>query len=539
MRPHFTRWPGRNQQATRIAFLVSTTRPAAAASTDFGANAYSYACVLDAMAPVLERFGTWRLIDQPESALAFAARVATSNGFRPVHLALAPPQSTYHVPGVPTVLFPFWEFPDIPNRNFGLDTRQNWARIARRAAAILTASPFTAEAFQRAGVDVPTVVVPIPAPPESFAMPAWDPNWVWSHDCRHLDLRPQPIPEGDPDRSDPLPCPASAADRGRLYRAAWRAYLWLYPRLNPATTARLVRAQRSLREAARESPSRLAYRVLRGAYRRGLRRGLSDQSIQRIRAIKNRMLVRYGVERAAPPPPLLPETTLRLSGIVFTSILNLRDARKNWTDLLSAFLIAFRDRPDVTLVLKLVTNTDREHADLTCFLGHYHGLRIGHRCRIIVTGQTLDEAAMAGLFRASTFYVNTSHAEGACLPLRQALASGRPAIAPVHSALADVMGDRVGLVIRSFPEPTSWPHDPSQRLETEQHRLVWQDIVETLRLGATIAAEDRPRYDAMAEAGRDLLREQASHDRVAEAIAEALTLLSPEAATTPAHNVAC
>jgi glycosyltransferase involved in cell wall biosynthesis len=532
MRPQLARAVA--DPSRRLAFLVSTTRPPGAAASHLGADAYSYACVLDALAPVLERFGTWRQVTHPESSLAFAAREAAARGFRPIHLALVPPQGAYSAPGVPTLLFPFWEFPRVPDRSFDHDTRQDWTRIARGAAAILTASPFTADALRRAGVACPVAVVPVPVPTSLFDLPAWDPAWTWTQTCRHLDLRPEP-------EAVPVPAstatPAAVAPCGALYRAAWRAYLWLYPRLRPETTARLVRAQRAVRRAARESPSRLAYGAVRALYRRTLKRVLSPEATARLRAAKDRVLSRLGLERAVPPPPLLAASPLALSGLVFTSILNLRDPRKNWGDLLSAFLVAFRDRPDATLALKLVTNPAREHDDATLFLRHYHALRIGHRCRIVVLVEYLDDAAMTGLMRATTYYVNTSHAEGACLPLREALAAGRPAIAPAHTALADVMDDAVGLVVESHPEPAAWPHDPSGRPETEQHRLVWQGLLDAFREGASLVDRDRPRYDALAAAARERMRDHASPDRVADALADALARL-PIGSPAPAGSTA-
>jgi glycosyltransferase involved in cell wall biosynthesis len=525
MRPHLARRP--RPDDAPLAFLVSTTRPAVAgaAASHLGANAYSYAHVLDLLAPILNRLGTVHQVEHPETSLAFAARRAVARGYRPVHLALVPPQEACFTPGVPTVLLPFWEFPRIPDRDFGHDTRQNWARIARGAAAILCASPFTADAFRRAGVTCPVAVVPVPVSRDAFETPAWDPSWTWTHTCRHLDLRPEPIATACPTESEPTP-PPPAPRRGHLYRAAWRTYLWLYPRLKPETTARLIRAQRWLRRAVKENPSRLLYRAARAGYRKTIKRLLSPQAAAGLRAFKNRTLARLGMERAVPPPPLLPSSPLSLSGLVYTSILNLRDPRKNWGDGLSAFLHAFRERPDATLVLKLVTNPAREHADLSLFLDHYHALRIGHRCRVVVIGEYLDDAALSGLVRASTYYVNTSHAEGACLPLREALAAGRPAIAPAHTALADVMDDTVGLVVRAHPEPAAWPHDPSGRPETEQFRLVWQSLLDAFRESAAIADRDRPRHDALAAAARERMREHAHPDRVADALAAALARLA-------------
>ena len=120
-----------------VAFLVSTTPCARSISEHMGSAAYSYYFVVEALAPVLETFGTWRLIDHPESRLAFAAAKARADGFRPVHLAINPLQDVYLSPAVPNVVFPFWEFPDLPTRDFGFDTRQNWARTSRPAARSL------------------------------------------------------------------------------------------------------------------------------------------------------------------------------------------------------------------------------------------------------------------------------------------------------------------------------------------------------------------------------------------------------------------
>ena len=48
-------------------------------------------------------------------------------------------------------------------------------------------------------------------------------------------------------------------------------------------------------------------------------------------------------------------------GPVYLTMINIGDERKNYADILSAFLLAFGERPDVTLVVKLVTNRLREH----------------------------------------------------------------------------------------------------------------------------------------------------------------------------------
>jgi hypothetical protein len=123
--------------------------------------------------------------------------------------------------------------------------------------------------------------------------------------------------------------------------------------------------------------------------------------------------------------------------------------------------------------------------------------------------------------------VNTSHAEGACLPLQRALAGGRPAIAPDHTAMADYLDESVGFVIRSHAEPTHWPHDPDRRLETERHRIVWADLHDHFLTSADLAP---PRYREMADAARRRMAEVAGRDVAESALRRALEML-PEAAS--------
>jgi glycosyltransferase involved in cell wall biosynthesis len=137
---------------------------------------------------------------------------------------------------------------------------------------------------------------------------------------------------------------------------------------------------------------------------------------------------------------------------------------------------------------------------------------------------------MAELMRVTTFYVNTSKAEGACLPLQQSLAAGRPSIAPDHTAMADFMDDRIGFVIRTHPEPTYWPHDPEMRTETSWQRMVWSDLHDHFLAAAAMIEEAPEDYQAMAQRARARMAGYASRDVVADALREALERL-PEIET--------
>ena len=101
-------------------FLVSTT-PCRTIGENLGESAYSYYFVLEALAPASIAWAAGRPSNGPSPASL--SRRAEADGFRPIHLVLNPPQDAYFFPSVPNVLFPFWEFPEVPNRDFGLDVR--------------------------------------------------------------------------------------------------------------------------------------------------------------------------------------------------------------------------------------------------------------------------------------------------------------------------------------------------------------------------------------------------------------------------------
>ena len=503
----------------KIAFLVSTTAAARGIREHMGSAAYSYHFVVEALAPVLETLGVWRPVDHPESRLAFAAARAEAEGYRPVHLAVNPLQDVYLSPAVPNVLFPFWEFPDVPDRDFGHDTRQNWARVCRPASMVLTACEFTAAAFRKAGVACPVAVVPVPVPPRAFALPPWDPARVRTFTCRHEILGPAGAPAG-PTAADP------ARSDGAASRAARSAFRRVAPWLGPMTVQRLSLMRRAVAGAAKERPGDLTFRLMRDGYRRHVRRWLSDDALDAVTRLKRKALALAGREPAGPTDPPLPSGELTLGGgLVYTTVFNVGDPRKNYRDLLTAFLDAFRDRGDVTLVVKLVTNRRCEHHDAGLLRATYEALGVSHRCRVVVVTEFLTEEQMDALFEVTTYYVNTSHAEGACLPLMRALAGGRPAVAPGHTAMADYMDGAVGFFPGSHPEPTHWPHDPERRLETTRHRLVWSDLRDGLHARAGVADGDRPRYDAMAAAARARMSFLASHDAVAGALRAAMARL--------------
>ena len=213
---------------------------------------------------------------------------------------------------------------------------------------------------------------------------------------------------------------------------------------------------------------------------------------------------------------------LDLSGVVYTSIFNPGDGRKNWEDLLTGFLWGLRDRADATLVVKLVTK-DRVWVDR--ILTYYRGLGLAHRCKVAFITDYLKNEQMLDLVRASTYYLTASRAEGNCLPVMNYLAAGRPCISPCHTAIGDYFTNEMGFIVDTHPEPAIWPHDNRLRFKTTWGRIVWPSLVEQMRQSYHIARHERPAYEALSEGGRRRMSQWASVEGIWPRLREALDLL--------------
>jgi glycosyltransferase involved in cell wall biosynthesis len=444
-----------------------------------GRDAYSYRYVYRAFAPLLERWGTHRESSGPRGRLEQAIAEAHRQGRMPVHLSFLPLHLLERAPGAPNIAVPAWEFPDIPAIDLENDPRHNWARRAGQVDTIITHTQFSRAAFVRAGVRTPVHVVPVPIRPDYFNVPDWRLGQRVVFDC---------------------PC-------------------YIFPQA--ATLPRPPRPWASTETG--HLPSRLG---LRGWYKRcvGALPGRLGQTLhQSARAARaalwsaRQTLKETDIRQLYPPRP-----NLELSGVVYTAILNPFDARKNWQDLLSGYLLALKDREDATLVVKLVVSADWEAAALAEMFAFYRSTGLSHRCKLAFVTAYLSEEQLVELARASTYYVNTSRAEGSCLPLQNFMAAGRPGVAPPHTGMADSLDPACGFLVESHPEPAGWPQEIGGGYRTTWHRLVWQSLHDQLRASYAAAKNGVPSYPAMAERARQRMRDLVSAESVWPKLAAAL-----------------
>lgn len=199
--------------------------------------------------------------------------------------------------------------------------------------------------------------------------------------------------------------------------------------------------------------------------------------------------------------------SVQLSGIVYASVFNPNDGRKNWYDLISGFCYAFRDNPDATLVMKLAYH-DTQFA---CSLVWHEMKKLApYRCRVVAVQGYLEGPAYRQLVANSTYVVNTAHGEGQCLPLMEFMSAGKPAIAPDHSAMADYIDAGNAFVVRSSEEWTHWPHDPRLVLRTFRYRINWESLRDAYLASWLVASGQPAEYLRLSKQAHQTLRRHCS-----------------------------
>lgn len=449
---------------------------------NLGAPGYSHEFVARLFRPLLERLGPVSEIRDAHRDLQPAVDDCLRRGRRPVHFSVLPFQDVTLARGAANVVMPAWEFPDVPDEAFDGNPQNDWPATANRCDLVIVSGPFTEDSLVRGGTTVPIRIVPVPTPDGYFSVSAWR--------------------GGEPRR---IGCPAYVFDRGVESAAVPR----------PTHRNRLKACERVLRS--------------------GMRGILGDARYERFSTwIKTRRHVdSHGGRRPELSSLPYPRTDdLELSGVVYTSIFNPDDGRKNWADLLTAWVAALADEADATLVCKLITKRAKSVRKVIEF---FRATGIPHRCRVVFICEFLSDEQMLELCRASTFYVQATKAEGNCLPLMNYLAAGRPGISPDHSSMGDYFGPESGFVVESHPEPAAWPHDRRLRHRTTWARIVWTSLRDRIAEAHRLAKESPREYSALTITCRESMRSWAGKAAVAERLDAALGQILGQVSTAPDH----
>lgn len=502
-------------KAAGMKILVYSETNSHSVATNLGAPEYSYYFVLRAFLPVLQKFGDVHVVNQPQFEVDEIYRRCQLDTEACVFLSFSAPHKTLTMLECPTFCVFAWEFDDIPNESWGGDLSSDWQKNLSMLSGAITHSRQTELAVKRLlGEGYP--IVSIPAPIWSRVTPAGTP--INSVNC---DLE-----------FDGVLFDAREADWARIARYLYwdrkedRVWLTSEKELGQAmsgadTSLGEVRKARSWASIIRRRLYALCDEVLSDLLPRSLAEALASQ-------------VRKELEPVAEPrcepassscSEIIPEELgdifstgfqrLRLDGVVYCSVLNPEDGRKNIKDLISAFCIAFKNTKDATLIIKL-THSKPERALSRMIAEIYRSAPFD--CRVVLLSGYLSDEGYSGLINATKYVVNTSFGEGQCLPLMEFMSRGKPAIAPSSSAMADYITKENAFVVESSREMTSWPHDPRQAYRTYRYRPHYESLLAAYKESFEVAF-DGGRYEKMSIAARSSLQRHCGDDEVLKKLA--------------------
>ncbi|UVM50454.1 glycosyltransferase [Pseudomonas sp. B21-015] len=507
-------------------------------SQSLGRPEYSYYFVLKAYRPVLESLGRVHVVSSTAEVDPLYRQLLAA-GEDSLFLSFTPPQKTPNDLECPTICVVAWEFDSIPDEQWDNDPRQDWTHMLARQGRVITLSSHTARAIRRAmGEDFPVLVLPTPLW-ENFAairsrhtsVPVNAGSTLDIKGCifdtRTLELSadsliPPPLtPEQQAELDALRPPPLTLRRRFVIARHYLR--LWVLD---------LGKAQ--------QVPVHRTH-FLSQWYWEGIRDLLSAPAHSRLAKYLPAIAGPQSVPVHVPAPVDLPDTTeqvqTQVDGVVYVTVFNPKDGRKNWHQLISAFCWAFRETEDATLVLK-ITQSDLSsyYAELMTLLAQLSPFA----CRVVVMHGYLDDPQYARLYEAASYYVNASRCEGLCLPLMEFMASGKPVIAPDHTAMEDYIDERVAFVVKSSEELTVWPQDTRIIYRTLRYRPDWGSLKTAYENSYRIAREQPLEYQRMSHAAVGRMHDYCAFAPVQQRLADFFEL-APHVlpATAVTDNASC
>jgi len=508
-------------------------------SQSLGRPEYSYYFVLKAYRPVLESLGPVHVVSSVAEVDPLYQRLRQA-GQDCLFLSFSPPHKTPVDLLCPTVCVVAWEFDSIPAEHWDDDLRHDWSRTLARHGRVITLSSHTAEAIRRTlGEDFPVLVLPTPlwerfaTVREQFPSRPVNPGTVLQIKGCIIDSRPlglsadgliapmledTPVPGPEP---EPIIEPPRLTWRRRAFisrhylREVIRAFtgkagqgpLWLFKH------NLLCWYREAVRDLVPVPARVLVSRILRG------RPAPSLPIVEPLPAPD---------PEPAPvdhPQAVLPDTSqvveIEVNGVVYVSVFNPDDGRKNWHHLITAFCWALRDVEDATLVLKITQNDlSTYYIELLTLLSQLSPFS----CRVVVMHGYLEDEQFARLYGAASFYVNASRCEGLCLPLMEFMSCGRPVIAPDHTAMRDYIDAEVAFIVKSSREPAIWPEDTRVLYRTLRHRPDWGSLKLAYQQSYAMVKHQPQAYQAMAVAANERMRRYCGFAPVQQRLVDFLAL---------------
>ncbi|BBP62417.1 glycosyltransferase [Pseudomonas sp. St316] len=510
-------------------------------SQSLGRPEYSYYFVLKAYRPVLESLGPVHVVSSVAEVDPLYQTLQQA-GQDCLFLSFSPPHKTPLDLLCPMVCVVAWEFDSIPAEHWDDDLRHDWSRTLARHGRVITLSSHTAEAIRRTlGEDFPVLVLPTPlwerfaTVREQYPSLPVNPGTTLQIKGCIIDSRPlglsadgliapiiEEAPEPEPE-PEPIIEPPPLTWRRRAFIS--RHYLREMIRAFTGKTEQgpVWLFKHNLLCWYREAVRDLVPMPVRVGVSRVLRGPVPPQVI--VEVVPEPVPIPIPEPAPEHPQAVLPDTSqvveTDVSGVVYVSVFNPDDGRKNWHHLITAFCWALRDVEDATLVLKMTQNDlSTYYVELLTLLSQLSPFS----CRVVVMHGYLEDEQFARLYGAASFYVNASRCEGLCLPLMEFMSCARPVIAPDHTAMRDYIDAEVAFIVKSSREPTIWPEDSRILYRTLRHRPDWGSLKLAYQQSYAMAKHQPQAYQAMAAAANERMRRYCAFTPVQQRLADFLAL---------------
>lgn len=466
-------------------------------SERMGLPEYSYYFVLKWFTPILNELGETRIIYNPKIEADEIYLQCKQEGRPCVLLSFSAPHCTLLPDLCPTIPVVAWEFERIPDHQWDENPYSDWRALFRKTGMAITHSEFAKKAIQKA--------MPDGFPVWSIPAPVWDRFHAWGQQLNRSGRTPG--------RGLEVTVHGAMFDSANHISSDPQAQWLILPPPPPPVEP--------------PPPPPIDAKLERKLKRRARRKRSLEKFLARISG-KSRASVSPTEPAPLPPPPPPPpppmptdhiERRLSVSGVVFASVLNSRDGRKNWVDLITAFASKFQNTPDAVLIFKL--NDPDSHRS---FMDLEHELKrfIWLKCRIIAFNGYMPDDDYKRFLSGVDYIVNASSGEGQCLPLMELMSMGTPAIAPNHTSMADYITEQNAFILPATKFVTGWPHDPRFVYSTMAFRVHWDALCEAYGHAYELAKSDPDAYLKMCEAAATQLETHCSHKVVVEALSSVM-----------------
>ncbi len=410
---------------------------------NLGNPEYSYYFVLKAFKPVLEKLGTVVTVTEPENHVDAIYEFCKRVGEQCVFLSFAPPHRTPLDLICPTIPVFAWEFDKIPNETWCEDLRNDWTIVLHRLNVAITHSSYAVNATKTA-MGSDFLIASLPAP-------------VWDQFAT--------------DKAGGSAIKSFCLTLSGEFSDSWASESSdVLVAQNQVTPAKQLNASVALEFDFNEMPTVPPFEFLEH-------------------------------------DPEQNSFELDISGVIYTSVFNPDDGRKNWQAMLLVFCSTFKNVEDAVLILKLTSIHILQHKHSVARLLKSQGEL---RCRIVVIYDYLSSDSYERLCVGSSYTLNASYCEGQCLPLMEYMSRGVPAVSPNHSAMYDYIHEDNAFIIECTPKPTFWPQDPRRKKTTQWFQFDSNSLKEKLLESYSIAKQEPMRYRNMADNAKETLKQHCS-----------------------------